>query len=48
MASACGSVMHSPSTDAHLPWKPLGVYSAHMDMGGRDLQLDETLGLNCA
>jgi hypothetical protein len=41
-------VMHSPSTDAQLPWKLLGVHSARMDMGSRDLQLDETLGLNCA
>jgi len=41
-------VMHSPSTDAQLPWKLLGVHSARMDMAGRDLQLDETLGLNCA
>lgn len=31
-----------------LPWKLLGVHSARMDMGDRDLQLDETLGLNCA
>jgi S1-C subfamily serine protease len=41
-------VMHSPSTDPKLPWKLLGVHSARMDMAGRDLQLDETLGLNCA
>ena len=41
-------VMRSPSTDAELPWKLPGVHSARMDMGGRDLQLDETLGLNCA
>jgi S1-C subfamily serine protease len=41
-------VMRSPSTDAQLPWKLLGVHSARVDMGGRDLQLDETLGLNCA
>jgi S1-C subfamily serine protease len=41
-------VMHSPSTDAQLPWKLLGVHSARMDMSSRDLQLDETLGLNCA
>ena len=41
-------VMHSPSTNAQLPWKLLGVHSARMDMDGRDLQLDETLGLNCA
>ncbi|MFM2066078.1 MAG: hypothetical protein RLZZ584_987 [Pseudomonadota bacterium] len=32
----------------HLPWKLLGVHSAGMDMGTRDLRLDETLGLNCA
>jgi len=41
-------VMRSPSTDAPLPWKLLGVHSARMDMGSRDWQLDETLGLNCA
>ncbi len=41
-------VMRAPSTDAQLPWKLLGVHAARMDMGGRDLQLDETLGLNCA
>ncbi|HCZ48491.1 MAG TPA: trypsin, partial [Gammaproteobacteria bacterium] len=26
----------------------LGVHSARMDIGSRDLQLDESLGLNCA
>lgn len=41
-------VMRSPSTDAELPSKLLGVHSARMDMRGRDLQLDEALGLNCA
>src|ERR1051326_6979543 len=41
-------VMHSPSTDPQLPWKLLGVHSARMDMASRNLQLDETLGLNCA
>jgi S1-C subfamily serine protease len=41
-------VMRSQSTDPQLPWKLLGVHSARMDMAGRDLQLDETLGLNCA
>jgi trypsin-like peptidase len=40
-------VMHS-NIDGQLPWKLLGVHSARMDMGGRDLKLDETLGLNCA
>jgi hypothetical protein len=41
-------VMRSSSTDAQLPWKLLGVHSASMDMGDRDLKLDESLGLNCA
>lgn len=40
-------VMRNDS-DGQLHWKLLGVHSARMDMGGRDLQLDETLGLNCA
>jgi hypothetical protein len=35
------------SNDA-LPWKLLGVHSARMDMTTRDLQQDESLGLNCA
>lgn len=35
------------SSDA-LPWKLLGVHSARMDMGTRDLKLDESLGLNSA
>ncbi len=33
---------------AALPWKLLGVHSSRMDMGGRDLKEDESLGLNCA
>ena len=37
------------SSDAEeLPWKLLGVHSSRMDMGTRDRQLDESLGLNCA
>jgi hypothetical protein len=31
-----------------LPWMLLGVHSSRMDVGTRDLQLDEALGLNCA
>jgi hypothetical protein len=31
-----------------LPWKLLGVHSARLDMAGRDLAVDEGLGLNCA
>jgi len=30
-----------------LPWILLGVHSARLDIGTRDLQLDEALGLNC-
>jgi len=31
-----------------LPWRLLGVHSARLDMGNRDMQQDESLGLNCA
>ena len=31
-----------------LPWMLLGVHSARLDVGSRDLGLDEALGLNCA
>jgi len=31
-----------------LPWMLLGVHSARLDLGSRDLSLDEALGLNCA
>lgn len=31
-----------------LPWSLLGVHSARLDIGGRDVALDEALGLNCA
>ena len=44
-------VMRDPTRDdtaAALPWRLLGVHSARMDMGDRDLVLDESLGLNCA
>jgi S1-C subfamily serine protease len=30
-----------------LPWRLLGIHSASLNMGNRDLQLDEVLGLNC-
>lgn len=36
----------SPSGD--LPWALLGVHSARLDMGNRDLASDESLGLNSA
>lgn len=31
-----------------LPWLLLGVHSSRLDVGTRDLKLDEALGLNCA
>ncbi|MBN9671358.1 S1 family peptidase [Roseibium aggregatum] len=34
--------------DKDLPWKLLGVHSARLDVGTRDMELDEALGLNCA
>lgn len=37
-----------PPALAALPWRLLGVHSARMDMGNRDRELDESLGLNCA
>lgn len=31
-----------------LPWVLLGVHSARLDVGGREIDVDEALGLNCA
>jgi len=41
-------VMHDAEGEAPLHWKLLGVHSARMEIGGRDVALDESLGLNCA
>ncbi len=44
-------VMRIPGDDSpvdKLPWLLLGVHSARLDIGTRDLGLDEALGLNCA
>ena len=41
-------VKRSTACGAALPWKLLGVHSARMDMRSRDLQVDESLGLNLA
>lgn len=41
-------VMRDPTLAGPLPWKLLGVHSARLDMGGRDVVQDESLGLNCA
>lgn len=38
-----------PATEhGDLPWRLLGIHSARLDVGGRDLDIDEALGLNCA
>lgn len=49
--SGAAVVMRVPEQDTslgELPWKLLGVHSARLDVGTRDLELDEALGLNCA
>lgn len=38
---------HAPGR-GDLPWMLLGVHSARLDVGTRDLEVDEALGLNCA
>jgi hypothetical protein len=40
-------VVMRASTDGELPWRLLGIHSARLDLGSRDLVLDEALGLNC-
>jgi S1-C subfamily serine protease len=32
----------------NLPWKLLGIHSARLDVGTRDMELDEALALNCS
>jgi hypothetical protein len=41
-------VPKSASGLGDLPWKILGVHSSRLDVGTRDIELDEALGLNCA
>lgn len=41
-------VIDSHPEQGDLPWLVLGVHSARLDVGTRDLKLDEALGLNCA
>jgi S1-C subfamily serine protease len=41
-------VTRDATAGAALPWKLLGVHSSRIDMGTRDLVLDESLGLNAA
>jgi S1-C subfamily serine protease len=41
--------MHDPDcAQRDLPWRLLGVHSSRLDVGSRDMVLDEALGLNCA
>ncbi len=44
-------VMRASSPDAaigDLHWKLLGVHSTRLDIGSRDVRIDEALGLNCS
>jgi hypothetical protein len=41
-------ITQPPPSLRELPWALLGVHSARLDVGSRDLILDEALGLNCA
>lgn len=47
-SSGAPVVMRDAASHDPLPWKLLGVHSSRMDMGNRDPQADESLGLNCA
>lgn len=47
-SSGAPVVMRDAAGNPPLKWKLLGVHSMRMDMGSRDLRLDESLGLNCA
>jgi len=44
-------VMRDNSTGRNedgVPWRLLGIHSARIDVGTRDVEIDEALGLNCA
>jgi len=48
-ASGAPVLLYTPRPRSEpLPWKLVGVHSARMDMGTRDLVQDEALGLNMA
>lgn len=49
--SGASVVMRASDEDralGDLPWRLLGVHSARLDVGTRDIKIDEALGLNCA
>lgn len=48
VCSVAHTVPFRRGESARLPWMLLGVHSARLDVGTRDLELDEALGLNCA
>ena len=41
-------VARGATPEDKLPWRLLGVHSSRMDVGSRDIKVDEALGLNCA
>ncbi|WP_077002624.1 serine protease [Variovorax sp. KK3] len=41
-------VMRDPAAGEAVPWRLLGVHSSRIDMSTRDLNVDESLGLNAA
>lgn len=41
-------VLRNPVSGIELPWLLLGIHSARLDVGTRDMAIDEALGLNCA
>ena len=47
-SSGAAVVMRNHDTSGELPWYLVGIHSARLDMGTRDFNLDEALGLNCA
>jgi len=40
-------VIRCDELEGNLPWRLLGIHSARLDLGTRDMELDEALGLNC-
>lgn len=42
------SKVEEENLNSELPWTLLGIHSARLDVGTRDLEVDEALGLNCA
>lgn len=46
ISGAC-VVMRVDTQAGNLPWKLVGIHSARLDLGTRDIELDEALGLNC-